>query len=159
LKLTDHVNRTDFKRKVSQVFTIILREVDYQDYQNREGGMVYKQIILNAKLQRRRRKEKEEVDDDDVPWTLINYMRTFCAPLQAFLPSFNLTTIPSTSSFEHIAHPQSSPLLFTKDFSALLCRFLVTPRSKNTQDPCYYVHNIISPVVHQLLPVQIDSFS
>ena len=105
--------------------------------------------------------EEEEVndndhDDHDDPCTLINYMRTFCAPSPALLSSFNVTRIPSATNFEHNAHPQSSLLLFMKDVSALLCRYLVTPRSKNTQDPCYYVHNIITLAVRQLLPIQID---
>jgi hypothetical protein len=95
--------------------------------------------------------EEEEFDDDDVPCTVINYMRTFCAPLHAFLPSFILARIPSASNFE-----QSSPLLFIKDVFGALRRYPVTPRSKNTQDPCYYVRNIITHFVHQLLPAQED---
>jgi hypothetical protein len=31
--------------------TIILREVDYEDDQKIDGGIVYKQILINAKLQ------------------------------------------------------------------------------------------------------------
>jgi hypothetical protein len=51
------IERT-LKEKYIQYLTIIFREVDYEDYQNREGGMVYEQIILNAKLQRRRRRKR-----------------------------------------------------------------------------------------------------
>jgi len=143
-----------------------------------------KQIAVNAKLQAGKRdqtrgltgripsrrrmsaldstatEEEEEVhddnDDDGDPCTLINYMRTFCAPSPPFLSSFNLTRIPSASNFEHNVHPQSFPLLLMKDVSAFLCRYLVTPRSKSTQDPRYYVHNIIKRVVQQLLPDQLD---
>jgi hypothetical protein len=43
-----HVNRKDSKRKVSQVFN---REVHYEDDQKADGGIVYKQISLNAQLQ------------------------------------------------------------------------------------------------------------
>jgi len=31
--------------------TIILREVDYEEDQNRDGGIMQKQIVVNAKLQ------------------------------------------------------------------------------------------------------------
>jgi hypothetical protein len=43
-----HVNRTDSKRKVCQVFN---REVHYEEDQKADGGILYKQILLNAQLQ------------------------------------------------------------------------------------------------------------
>jgi len=42
-----HVNST---RKVSQVLKVILREVDYEDGQKTDCGIVYKQKLINAKL-------------------------------------------------------------------------------------------------------------
>ena len=114
--------------------------------------------MQNCKQEEEEKKKKKKLELMMMMFhaLFIIYMRIFCAPSQAFLPSFILTRIPSASNFEHNAHPQSSPLLFMKDVSALLCRYLVTPHSKNTKDLCYYVHNIITPVVHQLLPAQID---
>jgi hypothetical protein len=45
-----HVIGTDSTRKVSQVFNIILRKVDKADDQKTDGGTVYKQILINAKV-------------------------------------------------------------------------------------------------------------
>ena len=97
----------------------------------------------------------DDDDDDDVPCTLNNYMRTFCAPSQT-LTSFILARNLLASNILHTAHPQNTPLLFMKDFSALPFRYLVMSLSKNTQYPSYYFHKIKSPVAHQLLPFQID---
>jgi hypothetical protein len=41
----------DCKRKVSQVFNNNPQEVDYEDDQNRDGGIMQKQTAVNAKLQ------------------------------------------------------------------------------------------------------------
>jgi hypothetical protein len=53
-----HVNRMNSKRKVSKYSTINLREVDYKDDQKTDGGIVYKQILINAKLQIGKRGQK-----------------------------------------------------------------------------------------------------
>jgi hypothetical protein len=50
-----HVNRMNSKRKVT---TIILREVDYKNDQKTDGGIVYKQILITAKLQIGKRGQK-----------------------------------------------------------------------------------------------------
>ena len=51
LNCIDHVIRMDCKRKVSQVFNNNPQEVDYEDDQNRDGGIMQKQTAVNAKLQ------------------------------------------------------------------------------------------------------------
>ena len=58
LNWTDHINRMDSKRKVKYL-TIILREFDYEDDQNIDGGTAYKQILVNAKLQSGKRGKKK----------------------------------------------------------------------------------------------------
>jgi hypothetical protein len=39
--------------------TVTLREVDKEDDQNTDGGTVYKQILINAKLQIGKRGQKQ----------------------------------------------------------------------------------------------------
>ena len=48
----------DSKRKVSQVFK---REVHYKDDQKADGGIVYKQTLLNAQLQIGKRVQNTEL--------------------------------------------------------------------------------------------------
>jgi hypothetical protein len=47
--------------KVTSITTIILREVNYEDDQITDGGIVYKQILINAKLQIVKRGQKTEL--------------------------------------------------------------------------------------------------
>jgi len=49
----------DSKRKVSQVF---IREVHYEDDQKEDGGIVYKQTLINAQLQIGKRVQKTELN-------------------------------------------------------------------------------------------------
>jgi hypothetical protein len=42
---------------------IILGEVDKQDYQTTNGGTVYKQILINSKLQIENRSQKTELTE------------------------------------------------------------------------------------------------
>jgi hypothetical protein len=49
------------KEKQFKYLTIILNEVDEEDDQKTDGGTVYKQIIINAKLQIRKRGKKSRV--------------------------------------------------------------------------------------------------
>jgi hypothetical protein len=160
LKLIDHINRMDYKRKVSQVFNDSpqgsrLRRLPKQ----RRWNYIETDISECKTANKKKKKKKKKMMMMMMMMFLalfINYTRTFCASSQTFLPSFILTRIPSASNFEDNSHPQSFSLLFMKDVSALLCRYLVTPRSKNTQESFYCVHIIITPVVPQLLPAQID---
>jgi hypothetical protein len=48
-KWIDHDNRMDSNGKKVKYLTIILREVDYEDEQKTDGGIVYQQILINAK--------------------------------------------------------------------------------------------------------------
>jgi len=41
----------DSERKISGILSSILMEVDEEDDQKADGGIVYKQILINAKLQ------------------------------------------------------------------------------------------------------------
>ena len=48
-KRIDHDNRMDSDGKKVKCLTIILREVDYEDEQKTDGGIVYQQILISAK--------------------------------------------------------------------------------------------------------------
>jgi len=50
LNWTGHVNRKDGKRKVIQVFNSNPQGSQLEEDPKSKGGMVYKQILVNAKL-------------------------------------------------------------------------------------------------------------